>query len=370
MVAALRRLNRTTGGRRILGTPYVGLLASQIVAETATGDAGPGLLYDDALANPGTRLRLKITSLPSTGTLFVYENGAFNLDGVTESTTIGYDVYVDNVYLKSDVATVTFGTTGSISAGGSDTVSGSANLAAQVALAGIGVSVVGGTAGAAVAVPLSAAGIAISSGTSNESAAVTISAAALAEAAGQAGLSPSVLLAAAGAAQSSGNSALAAQLQLMASGAGQASGSANLSAQSGGQISASGGDVASGAAVLSVTVRLQAAGSDVVSGSATGSVTSPGQLAAIGAGQADGTAQWATLVNVTAAGFVQAMAAGAFSVDFPLAADGTVRAAGQARLSLQGASRYFTIDSDVYPVGSLLATPHLVTSIKTGVYRV
>jgi len=89
---------------------FIGLLASQIVAETATGDHGPGLLYDEALANPGHYLRLQVTSTPSSGTLTVYQNGSFDLIGAADGVyTIGYNWYLDDVFAGSDVATVAIG---------------------------------------------------------------------------------------------------------------------------------------------------------------------------------------------------------------------------------------------------------------------
>lgn len=108
----LRNLNVTTGGRRILGVPDVGILAATIASETASGTNGPGLLYDEASnpANAGKQLRIDITSLPGSGTLFVYENGAFDFDGAANGTySIGYDWYADDVLGGSDSASVVVG---------------------------------------------------------------------------------------------------------------------------------------------------------------------------------------------------------------------------------------------------------------------
>ena len=195
-------------------------------------------------------------------------------------------------------------------ASGTDTASGSASLAAQVALAGIGVSIAGGSANAGFSIPLSAAGISITGGSANGRVAVTISAAGLAQAAGQAGLSAAVLMQAAGAAQAAGNATLATQLNALASGAAQAGGSANLSGGAPGALSATGGDTASGSAVLSVTVQLQATGSDTASGSANLTGGAPGQISASGGAQAGGSATVKVTVNLTATGFIQAMGAG------------------------------------------------------------
>ena len=118
----LRNLNKSSGGRRILGTPNVGLLASQIISETATGDNGAGLLYDEALANTNKQLRLNITSTPSSGSLFVYENGSFELTGAADgSYAISYQYFVDNVLGGSDTATVTVGAANASASAGTGT---------------------------------------------------------------------------------------------------------------------------------------------------------------------------------------------------------------------------------------------------------
>ena len=123
----LRNLNKSSGGRRILGVPHVGIIASQIISETATGDNGAGLLYDEALVNSGKQLRLYVTSAPSSGTLFAHENGSFELDGAADgSYTIGYQYFVDNVLGGSDTATVTVGAANASAAdGGVGTSAGS-----------------------------------------------------------------------------------------------------------------------------------------------------------------------------------------------------------------------------------------------------
>lgn len=259
-------------------------------------------------------------------------------------------------------------------ASGQARASGGAQLAAQIALAGIGVAVAGGYAAAAVAVPLAAAGIAVAGGQANARATIAISAAGLAQAAGQAGLSATVLAQAAGAAQAAGNAQLAAQLQALASGAAQASGAANLSGGAPGVLSAAGTAEASGAAVLTVTVNLAAAGSAQAGGAAAGQLLAAGSLAAfgqavaggaawptlqvnlaasggaqsggqasatlsaadqitaIGSAQASGQATLSITATLTAAGFALAMGAGGLSIEIPLAAFGTAQAGGSAGL--------------------------------------
>lgn len=121
----LRNLNKSAGGRRILGTPFVGLLASQIITETATGDSGPGLLYDEALVNAGKQLRIRITSLPSAGNLFVNENGANEFSGAPDGIyTASYAVDADNVQIKTDTATFRVGAVNAIATAGTGTSTG------------------------------------------------------------------------------------------------------------------------------------------------------------------------------------------------------------------------------------------------------
>lgn len=254
-------------------------------------------------------------------------------------------------------------------ASGSDTASGSATLAAQVALAGVGVSVAGGSAQAGVAVPLSAAGITVAGGSANGTATVSITAAGLAHAAGQAGLSASVLLAAAGAAQASGNATLAAQLNALASGAAQASGSANLSGGAPGALSASGGDVASGSAVLSVSVQLQATGAGQAGGSANGTASAPGALSATGQANAGGFATWSALVTLTAAGFVQAMGAGSFTATIPLQAAGSAQASGVAQASLGGLVNRFALQAREKRLTEAAASVWRASLLETDVAR-
>lgn len=108
----LRNLDVTTGGRRILGVPDVGILAETIASETSTGTNGPGLLYDESInpANAGKQLRIRITSLPSAGNIFVYENGAFDFwDAPAGTYYVGYDWYADDVFGGADTATIVVG---------------------------------------------------------------------------------------------------------------------------------------------------------------------------------------------------------------------------------------------------------------------
>jgi len=125
----LRNLNKSSVGRRILGVPTVGILASKIVTDTATGDSGPGLLYDEALANAGVQLRLRVTSMPSSGSLFVHEDGSFEFTGASDGQhVIAYNWYSDNVQAGSDSAIVSVGTVSNTVPGA--TLTGTSSLSA------------------------------------------------------------------------------------------------------------------------------------------------------------------------------------------------------------------------------------------------
>lgn len=142
----LRNLNKSSGGRRILGVPNVGIIASQIISETATGDNGEGLLYNEALANSGKQLRLHITAAPSAGTFFAYENGSLELAGAPDgSYTIGYQYYVDNVLGGSDTATVQVGVVNGLASGGTGTSTGTGSGGAATGGTGTSGTAAGGT---------------------------------------------------------------------------------------------------------------------------------------------------------------------------------------------------------------------------------
>lgn len=96
----LRNLNRTLPTGRVLGTPWVGLPAAQIAADTATGDHGPGILYNEAVQPEfaGQRLRAEVQNWPPVGTLRVHEDGSFEIDGLPDGLhTFAYRVYADGV---------------------------------------------------------------------------------------------------------------------------------------------------------------------------------------------------------------------------------------------------------------------------------
>lgn len=130
----LRNLNVATAGRRILGTPYVGLLAAQIAAETAVGDLGPGLLYNEAIKpeNAGKRLRLRVTPWPSVGNLFVEENGAFTWTDLPDGVhSASYEYYEDGVLQGTTSFSIAVGVVDASAAGA--TLTGSSSLSAGAA---------------------------------------------------------------------------------------------------------------------------------------------------------------------------------------------------------------------------------------------
>lgn len=145
----LRNLNKSSGGRRILGVPTVGILASTIAANTATGDNGPGLLYDDSLlaGNAGKQLRCMITGYTGTlSKLFVYEDGSFTLTGEADgSFTISYSVYADNAFVKTDTASATVGTVNASALAGTGTSTGSGSGGTVTAGSGSGATATSGT---------------------------------------------------------------------------------------------------------------------------------------------------------------------------------------------------------------------------------
>lgn len=134
----LRNLNQSSGGRRILGVPQVGIEAATIASQTATGDNGPGLLYDDAInpANAGKQLRMVVTSPPSAGIFFAHENGSFDFYGAPDgSYSVGYNVLADKALIGSDTATVVVGAVSATAPG--VTLTGTSSISAGTATGGV-----------------------------------------------------------------------------------------------------------------------------------------------------------------------------------------------------------------------------------------
>lgn len=110
-------------GALVVGVSGLGVLGSAV---PGTGDAGASILYNDLVlpADAGKEVRALITSAPSSGTLFVHEDGALEYTGA--STTFLYQLYVDGVAVGAP-QTVTF------NLGGAEVKvwTGSASIAAE-----------------------------------------------------------------------------------------------------------------------------------------------------------------------------------------------------------------------------------------------
>ncbi len=152
-MTVMRNLRRQSAqGRPIYGVPDVGILASQIISDTATGEHGPGILYDDALANPGKLLRAKVTNWTGTpGTLTVLENGAILIEGEPSGVyTIAYtrEAWASDgsVSVISDTSSVQIGPINASAEGGvgTSTGTGSGGTATGVVSA-TGATALGGT---------------------------------------------------------------------------------------------------------------------------------------------------------------------------------------------------------------------------------
>jgi hypothetical protein len=86
-MALLRNLNRSNGGRRVLGAPYLGLAVSSL----PLGATPPCLLENDVLPGDavGTLYAVRIKSWPTAGSLFVYPNSSLTFSGAPDGTYTG-----------------------------------------------------------------------------------------------------------------------------------------------------------------------------------------------------------------------------------------------------------------------------------------
>jgi hypothetical protein len=90
-----RNMNETAGGRPIFGTPFVGLLGSEILAATGSGPNGPGAMFNDGLA-VGSRYRMLLED-PGSFPGIVYEDGSIE---ATASVSTTYRLYEDNLLVE------------------------------------------------------------------------------------------------------------------------------------------------------------------------------------------------------------------------------------------------------------------------------
>ena len=97
-------------GATVSGSLTISVLAETIVANTATGDNGPGLLYSIAQqpANAGKYLNYVLTTTPSSGTWSWNADGSFTETGAASGVyTIGFDWYANGVYGGADTSDAT-----------------------------------------------------------------------------------------------------------------------------------------------------------------------------------------------------------------------------------------------------------------------
>lgn len=102
----LRSLNKSSSGRRVLGTPKVGVLGSNI---PSSGLSGPAYTYNDLdlPSDADKYIRGVITTTPSVGNFFAYEDTSFTFSGAPDGVYYAtYQLYVDNSVVGSP-ATIT-----------------------------------------------------------------------------------------------------------------------------------------------------------------------------------------------------------------------------------------------------------------------
>lgn len=123
------------------GCSGLGQTGAYIRANTATGDHGPGYLYNDwdSSADDAKEFQGLVLTPPVAGTLFAYEDGSFTFSGAPDGTyTFTYRLYVDGVDLGTQTATIVIGGGGVLGASSITlgTISGSAAGAVLIQGAG------------------------------------------------------------------------------------------------------------------------------------------------------------------------------------------------------------------------------------------
>ena len=99
-------------GAVLCGDRGLGITGAVIRATTGTGVHGPGILYGcwDNSGDDAKEFRALLTGAPSSGTLFVYEDGSFSLFGAADGAyTVPFDFYVDGVLAGSTSFTLFIG---------------------------------------------------------------------------------------------------------------------------------------------------------------------------------------------------------------------------------------------------------------------
>lgn len=99
-------------GAVVYGVPGLGVLGSVIRATTATGNHGPGLLYNDwdSSADDAKEFRALVETPPVAGVLNVREDGSFTLTGAPDGAySLVYRLFVDGVDLGTATASFNLG---------------------------------------------------------------------------------------------------------------------------------------------------------------------------------------------------------------------------------------------------------------------
>ena len=125
-------------GACVVGDRGLGVLGSVVRSTTATGEHGPGYLYNDWQAGDDAKeFRGLIITPPASGALFAYEDGSFNFTAPADgSYNFNYRLFVDGVDLGTAVASFTVGAgsgiTAAVAATGSIIHTGTAAVAASI----------------------------------------------------------------------------------------------------------------------------------------------------------------------------------------------------------------------------------------------
>lgn len=104
----LRNLNALLpSGNRALGTPFVGVLAEDILTQTSAGDYGAGIFLNDQIV-PGARYRALITSRSfPTGSFQLLENGSgqFSAPGSAAVSVFENNLQIGAAQLQGQIGT-------------------------------------------------------------------------------------------------------------------------------------------------------------------------------------------------------------------------------------------------------------------------
>lgn len=114
-------------GALVCGDRGLGVLGSDI---PANGQHGPGFAFNDLLpTDASSEIRAVITSYPSAGSLFVFEDTSFEFSGPNGNYQFSYDLYRDGALYGSSTVDISLGIT---TAPMSTTVGATATVSAQL----------------------------------------------------------------------------------------------------------------------------------------------------------------------------------------------------------------------------------------------